>query len=275
VAALQDGADGAHVALLEGRRRTSMLKRLMTASVLVVLVHVMASGANAFTHDKRTYFTFNQSVALPGVTLPAGTYMFRLADPDTTRRVIQVSDKQGTQSYALLLTMPAYRLDAAKDSEIRFLETPAGAPRAINAWWYVGDSTGYQFMYSKQQLAELNRIGQPEPVAAANEESPGLAEGEPVAVPPISEPDAPGVVEGDGVPPEASAEADIAADVEQEEAELQAQAQPPAQQPPFENEPPSSSASSRDALPQTASPLGLILLTGLATGGLGLLLRKS
>ena len=120
----------------------------------------------------------------------------------------------------------------------------------------------------------MNRVGQPEPVAAANEESPGLAEGEPVAVPPISEPDAPGVVEGDGVPPEASAEADIAADVEQEEAELQAQAQPPAQQPPFENEPPSS-ASSRDALPQTASPLGVILLMGLATGGLGVLLRKS
>lgn len=252
-----------------------MLKRLMTASVLVVLVHVMASGANAFTHDKRTYFTFNQSVALPGVTLPAGTYMFRLADPDTTRRVIQVSDKQGTQSYALLLTMPAYRLDAAKDSEIRFLETSAGAPRAINAWWYVGDSTGYQFVYSKQQLAELNRVGQPEPVAAAAEESPGLAEGEPVAVPPIAEPDAPGIVEGVGLPPEASADADVAADVEQQEAELQAQAQPPAQQPPFENEPPSSSASSRGALPQTASPLGLILMTGLATGGLGLLLRKS
>jgi len=241
-----------------------MLKRLFTASVLVVLVHAMASGADAFTSDKRTYFTFNQSVALPGVTLPAGTYMFRLADPDTSRRVIQVSDKEGTQSYALLLTMPAYRTEAAKDSEIRFLETPAGAPRAINAWWYVGDSTGYEFMYSKQQLAELNRAGQPEPVAAA-------AEGEPVAVPPIAEPDAPGVVEGDGVPPDASADAAIAADVEQEEVELQAQAQPPAQQPPFENEPP---AADRRELPQTASPLGLLLLTGLVSGGLGLRLFR-
>jgi hypothetical protein len=244
----------------------------MTASVLVVLVHVMASGANAFTHDKRTYFTFSQSVALPGVTLPAGTYMFRLADPSTTRRVIQVSDKQGTQSYAMLLTMPAYRLDQAKDSEVRFLETPAGAPRAIDAWWYVGDNTGYQFIYSKQQLAELNRVGQPEPVAASVEESPGVADSEPAAVPPIAEPDSPGVVEGDGVPPEADVSADSEVDVEVEQ---QAQAQP-AQQPPFENEPPAASASSRDELPQTASPLGLILLTGLATGGLGLrlLLRK-
>src|SRR5688572_21409730 len=111
-----------------------MLKRLFSASVLVVLVHVMASGANAFTYDKRTYFTFNESVTLPGVTLPAGTYMFRLADPDTTRRTIQVSDKQGTQHYAMLLTMPAHRMERAKDSEIRFLETPEGAPRAVDAW---------------------------------------------------------------------------------------------------------------------------------------------
>ena len=243
-----------------------MLKRLFSASVLVVLVHLMASGADAFTSDKRTYFTFNQSVALPGVTFPAGTYMFRLADPNTTRRVIQVSDKQGTQSYALLLTMPAHRLDAAKDSEIRFLETPAGAPRAINAWWYVGDNTGYEFIYSKQQLAELNRVVQPEPVAAAIEEAPGRAEGEPVAIPPLEEPVvSPGVVNGEGLPAEESADV-----------ELQAQAQQPAQPPPFENEPAPVASPSREELPQTASPLGLLLLAGLTTGGIGLrLLRKS
>ena len=243
-----------------------MLKRLFSASVLVVLVHVMASGANAVTFDKRTYFTFNQSVALPGVTLPAGTYMFRLADPDTTRRVIQVSDKKGTEHYAMLLTVPAYRLDAAKDSEVRFLETPAGAPRAIDAWWYVGDNTGYQFMYSKAQLAELNRVNQPNPVAAASESS-SINIGEPVAVPPIADANSPGVVEGEGLPPEA--------DIDAAEQGLQAQAQPPAQ-PPFENEPAPVTAPNRNELPQTASPLALILLTGLAAGGFGLrLLRKS
>jgi hypothetical protein len=206
--------------------------------------------------------------------------MFRLADPNTTRRVIQVSDKDGTQSYALLLTTPAYRVDAAKDSEIRFLETPAGAPRAINAWWYVGDNTGYQFIYSKEQLAALNRVEQPAPVAVSEERAPGLAEDEPAAVPPISDPHAPGVVEGQGLPPEVSADAEIAAAsaeaaAESDVVEQQAQAQPPAQQPPFENDPGAVTAPDRDELPQTASPLALVLLAGLATAGLGLqLLRK-
>jgi hypothetical protein len=84
-------------------------------------------------------------------------------------------------------------------------------------------------------------------------------------VPPLAEPDSPGVVEGNGPPPDAN--------IEQQEVEQQAQAQPPAQQPPFENAPPA--AQDRSQLPQTASPFALILLTGLATGALGLrLLRK-
>jgi hypothetical protein len=236
-----------------------MLKRFISTSVLVVLVLAGASGADAFTSDKRTYFTFNQSVTLPGVTLPAGTYMFRLADPDTTRRVIQVSDKDGTQSYAMLLTIPAHRPDPAKDSEIRFLETPAGAPRAVNAWWYLGDSTGYQFMYSKRQLDELNRIAAPEPA--------GLSE----AVPPIDERGSPGVVDGEGVP---SVDERIEEQARAEQAPPAAQA--PAQQPVAEPAPEPVSAPAREELPETASPFGLLLLGGLASGALGLrLLRKS
>jgi hypothetical protein len=236
----------------------------------------MASGADAYPSDKRTYFTFSQSVALPGVTLPAGTYMFRLADPNTGRRVIQVSDAKGTESYAMLLTMPAYRTRPANDPEIRFLETPVGAPRAVDAWWYVGDSAGYQFIYSKRQLAELNRTPAPEPVAAFPESAPGAEAnaGEPVEVPPLEEPVvSPGVVNGEGLPP-AEAEAEAGVDLEAD-AQLQAQAQQPAPVSP-EPAPPQSSAADRDALPQTASPLGILLLTGLGTGVIGLrLMRKS
>jgi hypothetical protein len=103
-------------------------------------------------------------------------------------------------------------------------------------------------------------------VAAVSEETSIRAEGEPVAIPPLEEPvTSPGVVNGDGVPAEST------------DVELEAQAQAPAQQPPFENEPaPSPAASSRDELPQTASPLALLMLSGLTAGGVGLRpLRKS
>lgn len=232
-----------------------MVKRLTSASVLVVLVCALASGANAFTSDKRTYFTFNQPVALPGMTLPAGTYMFRIANTETSRNVIQVANKQGTESYALLSTVQATRRDAPKDSEIRFLETAAGAPPAVGTYWYMGERTGYEFIYSKEQLAALNRSAQPAPEVAVTESESS------VSVPPLAEP-SPDVVNGEGVVSE-PAESQIA------------QAQP--ERSPVPAEPPAPSAQSgRDQLPQTASPLALLLLGGVATAGFGVkLLRKS
>jgi hypothetical protein len=241
-----------------------MLKRLISTSVLVVLVGA-ASGASAFTgtSDKRTYFTFSQPVALPGVTLPAGTYMFRLADDTTTRKVIQVANKEGTESFAMLNTVPVYRTDPPRDPEVRFMETAAGAPRAVRAWWKDGETTGYGFIYSKEQLAELNRPASSETrteatLPSADESIAAEPAGEPVAEGPLAGPD---VIDGAGVPPE--------------EPEQIAQAQPPAQAPP-PPAPEPRQAPVREQLPQTASPLALLLLGGLASTSLGMkLLRKS
>jgi hypothetical protein len=250
---------GRHLALVTSRRKTSMLKRLISTSVLVVLVGA-ASGANAFTttSDKRTYFTFSQPVALPGVTLPAGTYMFRLADDTTSRKVIQVANKQGTESFAMLHTLPISRPDAPKDPEVRFMETASGAPVAVRAWWQQGERTGYEFIYSKAELAELNRAAAPR--ASARIEEPAAIEepaGEPIAERPIAGPD---VVDGDGFPPEAP--------------ELGAQA--PAQQAPPPEPPSEARQDTREELPRTASPLALLFLGGLASAAVGLrLLRRS
>ena len=234
-----------------------MLKRLTSASVLVVLVSALASGANAFTHDKRTYFTFSQPVALPGMTLPAGTYMFRIANPDTGRKVIQVANKEGTESFAMLNTIPAQRPDAPKDSEIRFRETAAGAPPAVGTYWYMGERIGYEFLYSKEQLAALNNVAQPAPERADSSAD----------VPPIANPDvSTDVVEGPGLP-DVEEPAAAAAD----SAQVQPQA-PPAAAPAPEPAP----APARDELPRTASPLALLLLGGIATAGFGVkLLRKA
>ena len=243
-----------------------MLKRLISTSVLVVLVGA-ASGANAFTgpSDKRTYFTFSQPVALPGVTLPAGTYMFRLADDTTTRKVIQVANKEGTQSFAMLHTVPVYRPDPPRDPEVRFMETAAGAPIAVRAWWKDGERTGYGFIYSKEELEALTRsasskaearIEAPATEPSGNAAIEAAEGGESVAEGPLSGPD---VIDGPGVP--------------SEEPEQIAQAQP-AQAPPPAPEPRQEPV--REQLPQTASPLALLLLGGLASTTLGVkLLRKS
>ena len=58
-----------------------MLSKLAVFSTLAVLTLGMGGTAHAQPSDYRTYFTFSAPVTLPGVTLPAGRYLFRLADP--------------------------------------------------------------------------------------------------------------------------------------------------------------------------------------------------
>jgi hypothetical protein len=114
-----------------------------------------AGVALAQTHDKRTVFTFSRPIALPGVTLPAGDYMFRLVDTNTTRKVIQVLSGDGKTPYAMLHSIPDVRRDASRNPEVRFLETARGNPSAVKTWWYPGERTGYEFIYPKEQARRL------------------------------------------------------------------------------------------------------------------------
>jgi len=131
-----------------------MLKRIASACVVAMLAFT-STTAYAQTADNRTFFTFNQPVTLPGVTLPAGKYLFRNPDVTTARRVVQVLSDDGRRSYAMLLTIPAQRTEASAEPEIRFMETAEGMPPAIKAWWYPGNTIGWEFIYPKEQAIRL------------------------------------------------------------------------------------------------------------------------
>jgi hypothetical protein len=106
--------------------------------------------------DSRTEFTFNTPVELPGVTLPPGTYVFRFADATTSKNVMQVLAKDSTnKTYGLFLTISAQRPRPSDEAELRFLETPAGAPAAVKTWWYPGNTIGREFIYPKSQARRL------------------------------------------------------------------------------------------------------------------------
>jgi hypothetical protein len=126
------------------------------------LVACVAAGAHADDWNKRTYLTFSGPVQIPGATLPAGTYTFELANPDTTRHVIRVSAKDSGKPIALFMTIPQDRLDPPSDNLIMFSERPAGAAQAIQAWFYPGDRIGEEFVYPKSQalqIAKANKKG--------------------------------------------------------------------------------------------------------------------
>ena len=118
-------------------------------------VTLFASIAQAQPEDKRTYFTFSAPIALPGTTLPAGRYVFRIVDTTTSRKVIQVLSDDGKRPYVMANTIPDQRRDPVKDATVAFYETPRGAPAAVKTWWYPGESIGYQFIYPRAQAKQI------------------------------------------------------------------------------------------------------------------------
>jgi hypothetical protein len=132
-----------------------MLSKVVAFLTLAVLTLSIAGRAEAQPADYRTYFTFSAPVTLPGVTLPAGKYIFRLADPDSSRKVINVLSEDGKRSLAMLQTIPNQAMKAPKDAEIRFMETSAKVPPPVKTWWYAGKAIGYEFIYPRKQALEL------------------------------------------------------------------------------------------------------------------------
>jgi len=249
-----------------------MLKTFASTCGIVALVCGLNSPATAYTLDHRTLFTFNQPIALPGVTLPAGTYTFRVADP-MSGKVVQVLNGSGTQSFAMLLSIPAYRADAAKESEISFMETASGMPAAVKIWWQEGSTQGYEFIYPKTQTDRLTR-GVP-PAPTFNKARPSATADSTVgstssALPDSAETNA----EETAV---ASADTEYASSAAQAP-ERQGQLAQPAPEPLSAQEPTPQSADqgTREELPQTATFLPLAVMVGtLMLFGGGWLARKA
>jgi len=132
-----------------------MLKRFAVLFCCAVLFAVFPASADQW--NKRTVVTFSAPVELPGITLPAGTYVFKLADSSGDRHIVQVFNAEETHIYATILAIPNYRLTPKEDTMMRFAERTKGTPEALRAWFYPADNFGQEFVYPKargQQLAE-------------------------------------------------------------------------------------------------------------------------
>lgn len=132
----------------------------LSACAIVVLVCCTATSVVAQgTFDKRTFFTFSGPFEVPGVTLPAGKYLFRLPAWDTGHRVVQVSSADAKKVYGVFFSIPAERATPAPEPEVRFMETAAGVPPAVKTWWHPGDRTGREFIYPREQAKRLAKVG--------------------------------------------------------------------------------------------------------------------
>lgn len=120
---------------------------LVLCGAAVVGVFAAALG-NASTFNKTTYLKFSGAVALPGTTLDKGEYIFAIANPTSSGNVVVVKSRHGSKVHGLFLTLPVIRpANARNDAMVTLGEGRPGAPPPIKAWFPMGETTGYQFIY--------------------------------------------------------------------------------------------------------------------------------
>ncbi len=167
--------------------------KIVTVSFCLFLAALASlPSAKADEWNKKTTVTFSAPVEVPGVraqTLPAGTYIFKLADSLADRNIVQIFSEDGTHVFTTILAVPNYRLKATDKTVMTFRERAEGQPEAIRAWFYPGAQWGQEFVYPKEKAIELAKLTN-EPVPAVAElptEPAALKEVPVVAVTPTGE----------------------------------------------------------------------------------------
>jgi hypothetical protein len=127
-----------------------MFSRTLRAALGAAVFAVVASATTqAWTAPHHTtYITFSRTVALPGVELSAGTYIFELAAPEQHRNLVRVLSRDRKTVYTTQFTFTVQRpakMDAKGRVTLR--EAPRGMAPSINTWFPANEMTGRQFIY--------------------------------------------------------------------------------------------------------------------------------
>ena len=138
------------------KRFTSIAAAVFTAAFLTAATSASAQDSNI---NQRTILTFSGPVQMPGVTLPGGKYVFRLADT-SLHNVMQVFDGDEKRIIGQWFFIPKNRTSQEASAAngkpvVMFKEMPEGFTPAIQYYFYPTDLTGKEFIYPKAQAQKI------------------------------------------------------------------------------------------------------------------------
>jgi hypothetical protein len=125
------------------------LKSALLILGTIIAVSNVAPVAKADEWNKETVVTFSAAVEVPGKNLPAGTYVFELADSNSERHIVEVFTKNKQQLLTTFIAVSKARPAPANTTTVTFEEEPAGTSEAVKSWFYPGDTDGLEFVYRR------------------------------------------------------------------------------------------------------------------------------
>ncbi len=231
---------------------------LLGASMAFMAAMVTPMMADEF--NKETILEFSGPVEVPGKVLTPGKYVFKIADSESDRNIVEIfsEDANGNQKFVTTtMAIPDYREETPGKTIITFEERPSGSPEAIHSWFYPGDNTGWQFVYPKGERTQMSS-------------NTALAAAAPTPAPPAATPTpAPAATPAPAVaaPPAPLAEPVGSVTITEDDVAIIAENDTPTLLPARTND---RQGFADRTLPETAGRFGLELMTGLALLTLGM-----
>lgn len=122
--------------------------RSAAAALVAIGTLTLVGSLNAATMAHTNYITVSAPIALPGVSLPAGTYIFEVPLDRASLDVVRVKSRDGRQVYLTAFTQTVERpVGAAGRSLLVFGEAASGVPTPVKIWFPVGERIGHAFIY--------------------------------------------------------------------------------------------------------------------------------
>ena len=124
-----------------------MTNKLRTLGMMIVIAgFTMLPSAKADDWNEETAVTLNTSIAIPGQVLQPGHYVFKLADDESDRNIVQIFNEDQSHLIATILAVPAYRTEPTGETVITFEEQARGS-EGIGKWFFAGEQSGVEFVY--------------------------------------------------------------------------------------------------------------------------------
>ena len=130
-----------------------MQHQFFTAALIAVMF--TASNATADQWNKLTRLDIDETIQVPGATLPPGKYVVKLADSPSNRHIVRFFNEDQSKVLATVLAVPNQKMQPSGETQLGWYETPAGEPPALRSWFYPGDTFGQQFVYPKEQANKI------------------------------------------------------------------------------------------------------------------------
>jgi hypothetical protein len=133
--------------VVKDKEGTTMKRKAIRIALATVALALVAAAAHAWGFSHENKLKFSRPVALPGIVLPAGTYVFDVASP-TALDVVVVRNASRDKVYYMGFTRTVSRpTHMSGQTSVAFGEATATEPPPIAAWYEIGDTIGHEFLY--------------------------------------------------------------------------------------------------------------------------------